>query len=839
MKAQLLIGATLGLLVLALQSPLRAADADEERQLIQVLQSGRSPAEKDAACARLKRIGTVQAVPALAALLTDEQLSHSARYVLESMPAPEAGQALAEAVGKTAGMTRIGLLDSLGFRGELQAAPVLVRSLADAEAGTAEVIGYRPTIHVRSLADAEAAAAAAALGKIGGPEALAALASAAGDSARSAPVHEAVVDALLRCAHRLLAAGDLAKARPIFARLYQAEKKDYVLLAAYRGMILASAEQGLSLMVEAIADKPGPRQGAALQLVREFQAPAATAAFARLLPKLEPPVRVALVEGLGQRHDVAAAPALAPLVRDPSPEVRLAAINALGLLGDAGSVPVLAEAAASTAGPELEAARQALIRLPDERTAPEMLARLATAPPAVQAELARALGERGEVAAVPKLLALAQQGPDSARSGALQALALLAGPPQMEALVSLVLEAKSDSARAQAAEALQAAFQRLQAKHGHVDAAPLVTGLAASSTKARVALLPVCSGLADPRLRAMLRLGLLDPNPPVRAAAIRSLCDTTDAMLWPDLVKAACETPEENLRALAIGGCVRLATREENIKLPNAQRLEAFKAILATRLSTDQKRQILAGLAEIPDGQALQLAEPLLAEAAVRNEAAQAIVKLAPVLPSAPAIAALKKVLAVTEDRPTRQVAEAALKDIEARADYITSWQVAGPYRQAGKDYAALFDIAFAPETAVSEPGAAPQTQAVNWQALPPSTDPQRPWSMDLLKALGGEQCVAYARTWVHCDREQPARLELGSDDGVKVWLNHKLVHANNVARPLQPGSDKADVVLKAGWNPLLLKVTQNNQGWEFCLRFLKPDGARIDDLQADANARP
>jgi hypothetical protein len=41
--------------------------------------------------------------------------------------------------------------------------------------------------------------------------------------------------------------------------------------------------------------------------------------------------------------------------------------------------------------------------------------------------------------------------------------------------------------------------------------------------------------------------------------------------------------------------------------------------------------------------------------------------------------------------------------------------------------------------------------------------------------------------------------LELGSDDGVKVWLNQKLVHAKNVARALRPGSDKVNVALNAG----------------------------------------
>jgi len=64
---------------------------------------------------------------------------------------------------------------------------------------------------------------------------------------------------------------------------------------------------------------------------------------------------------------------------------------------------------------------------------------------------------------------------------------------------------------------------------------------------------------------------------------------------------------------------------------------------------------------------------------------------------------------------------------------------------------------------------------------------------------IDDEQRVAYALTWIHSDTAQPARLELGSDDGVKAWLNGRLVHANNVARAAIPGSDKANVTLEAG----------------------------------------
>jgi hypothetical protein len=296
------------------------------------------------------------------------------------------------------------------------------------------------------------------------------------------------------------------------------------------------------------------------------------------------------------------------------------------------------------------------------------------------------------------------------------------------------------------------------------------------------------------------------------------------------VLKVAREATEENLRTLAIRACVRLTTQEETIKLPIKDQIEPLKAILATPLRPEQKRLVLAGLAEIPDLEALKLAEPMLDEAGIQLEAAKAITKIACALPFAQAEsveAALKKVLAATIDADTRNAAEAALKDIQAGADYIAAWQVAGPYLQEGKEYNQLFDIVFPPETANAE--------GVKWQAAPPGLDAKHPWIMDLLKAFGGEQRVAYARTWVHCDQQQPVLLELGTDDGVKVWLNSTVVHANNTFRGIQPGTDKVNVTLKAGWNPLLLKVTQLNQGWAFCARFRKPDGNHLDGLRFSA----
>ena len=58
---------------------------------------------------------------------------------------------------------------------------------------------------------------------------------------------------------------------------------------------------------------------------------------------------------------------------------------------------------------------------------------------------------------------------------------------------------------------------------------------------------------------------------------------------------------------------------------------------------------------------------------------------------------------------------------------------------------------------------------------------------------------------------DQKAKVLVGADDGVKVWLNGKLVHTNDVTRALTLNEDTIPVQLKKGPNLLLCKLRQGN----------------------------
>jgi len=82
---------------------------------------------------------------------------------------------------------------------------------------------------------------------------------------------------------------------------------------------------------------------------------------------------------------------------------------------------------------------------------------------------------------------------------------------------------------------------------------------------------------------------------------------------------------------------------------------------------------------------------------------------------------------------------------------------------------------------------------------------------------------IVYGVCVVNSPRDMKTNLHLGSDDGVKAWLNGQLVHTNKTSRPLWIDVDHAEVELKKGDNTLLIKVEQLTGGVGFAARFSDP----------------
>lgn len=94
----------------------------------------------------------------------------------------------------------------------------------------------------------------------------------------------------------------------------------------------------------------------------------------------------------------------------------------------------------------------------------------------------------------------------------------------------------------------------------------------------------------------------------------------------------------------------------------------------------------------------------------------------------------------------------------------------------------------------------------------------------DMLAEFGHEYVVGYAFTYLHSDGEQAALIGVGSDDGVKVWLNGEVVHEADIYRGWKRDEDEVAVKLRPGANPFLLKIVQGHGGYAFSATVLRAE---------------
>jgi hypothetical protein len=102
--------------------------------------------------------------------------------------------------------------------------------------------------------------------------------------------------------------------------------------------------------------------------------------------------------------------------------------------------------------------------------------------------------------------------------------------------------------------------------------------------------------------------------------------------------------------------------------------------------------------------------------------------------------------------------------------------------------------------------------------------------TIDLLPIFTEKQegVAAYALRTLHVEKETKVKLLTGSDDGLRAWLNGKLVQSVLALRGTNPDSESADITLAPGDNTLLVEITQGRGGWSFCARLEKADGTKV-----------
>jgi len=82
---------------------------------------------------------------------------------------------------------------------------------------------------------------------------------------------------------------------------------------------------------------------------------------------------------------------------------------------------------------------------------------------------------------------------------------------------------------------------------------------------------------------------------------------------------------------------------------------------------------------------------------------------------------------------------------------------------------------------------------------------------------------VAYVLVYAHCPQFGLRKMFMGTDDGGKLWVNDKFIWGENIARSARRNDDSPMAYFNAGWNKILIKVTQVARGWGLYFRIYDP----------------
>jgi len=144
-------------------------------------------------------------------------------------------------------------------------------------------------------------------------------------------------------------------------------------------------------------------------------------------------------------------------------------------------------------------------------------------------------------------------------------------------------------------------------------------------------------------------------------------------------------------------------------------------------------------------------------------------------------------------------------------AKMLGVWYAIGPFKATG---ATPFTEAFPPETEI----ALDRVYAggtLRWH-------PEPGWSDGIVIDLGDSaKCATYLYRTITVRSDTLLPVSLGSDDGIKVWLNDAEVLADNADRGCAPDQERVDLRLKGGENKFLMKINNNQGAFAFYFRLV------------------
>lgn len=564
---------------------LQAADPttspEIEQSLIEVLRSDASPAEKAIACKKLAVDGTSEAVPDLAALLPNEQLSSWARIALEAIPGEAANQALRKASESLDGRLQVGMINSIGNRRDPQAVELLIAHLQDEDAEVAS-------------------AAAVALGKIGGDAGTKALRQAL--KSPSSVVRSAVAEGCILSAEQLHASGDSAAAAEIYDEIRLAEVPQQRIIEATRGAILARKQDGIPMLMETFRSPDKKMFQLALGIAREFPGSDVDQALAKELATTAPARAALIIQAMADRPETVSLAEVLKAATQGDKLVRMSAIDALRRVGDPSCLSPLMEAVFDDDDDLASAAKQTLADLPGENVDTQIVAMLPEAEGKNYMLLLELIGQR-RIAAVEQVVKALGNSDPAVRKAALVALGETVKLDRLSVLMTQAVSPKYPEDAAEAQKALRVASIRMPDREAC--ASQLANAMRQSDPASQVILLETISEVGGSKALQILADAAKSDSPGLQDNSSRLLGKWNSVDAAPVLLDLAKTAPAEKYRIRALRGYIGIARK---FPMPEQQRVKMCQQAMETSSRTAEQQLVLDVLKIHPSQAGLNLA---------------------------------------------------------------------------------------------------------------------------------------------------------------------------------------------------------------------------------------
>ena len=772
-----------------------------EQKFVGFLNSDATLDSKQFICKKLALIGTKASVKTLGKMLLKQETSDMALMAIEQIDDPSVDKLLVRSVKKTSGNIQAGIINTIGRRKDTGAVKVLAKLVSSDDIQVQE-------------------SALAALGKIANSKALGVLEKNVGKL--SGRAQSVAYDSYLKCVDNI-AQTNGSEAFGIYEKIYNGDAPSTARAAALNGMVLTADSDADKIIIEALKQDDSRIRSTAALLVMQLKDPDQLVAIADALGQFSSAGQVQLITALAATGQKAVVKQIQAVVISDDTFVSVTAIKALGVLGDESTVAVLVEIAASSKGQKRQTARESLYRLKGPNVDQTILAAIASSEPTAKIELIKAVSSRTIISGADTLFQVAKDEDTKVSIEAIKALKVVAGFDSVKKVIDVLVTAKTAAVQKETQRTLVALILKNPVKQG--SSTPIVAAInTATTSEAKILLVQALGKVGDDDSLEILYALLQSENEELVRAAVNALSGWHNSKPADELLDAAAKSEDQKVRALALRGLVKVVGSDQDRDVNEVADL--YKKAVELAASDDEKKMIISGLSEVHSVAALRMTASFLKDPALKQEAQFASLKIASdVAAKNPQLtkSVMNKIIAGTDNSAVKDNAKIILDKISAFGDYIVTWKMSRPYMVEGAGGEKLFGMTLPPEE---------EDLPIDWRDLVNKADANRPYIIDLGKVVGGDNKVVYAKTNVYSPVAQKAVLELGSDDGIKVWINDALVHANNAVRPVVPGTDKAEVDLIEGSNTLLVKSIQVAGNWGFCVRFRTADGEAVEGLK-------